>query len=477
MKIRINQNGAMLSVIGIMAIMIGVVTFDPVICTFFAFAFWLVGTVYALRDMRHNFAFLGYNVGFFTFILGGYLISFIENRDFSFFAGSYFSASSEAINHTCFSVMITAVVINSVYITFHKRKDEIIENVVDNNNTKIIQLRNFMAVVVAVSYVCKLYCVVTDMIVVKTISYRSAAQQLSSVPTAIVSISSLYFISLFIYWATIPSKRATVTTIVTLVIVEVINLLAGDRGDMVSVILTICFYVSFRNRMGLRDIRIKKKAVVAAVLMLPFIMYGLQAMSYIRNGVEYDESVAEGVASFMEAQGGSVKIIANAYDLEEEIDQLVSGKRTFVLGEIKRYLKSNIFARLIMGKSLSLRTVEDAKSGESFLQSYGYAYSPITYLSGVGSGSTYIAETYHDGGYFFLVIFNILIVVLLSKMGTGKSNEILKNAIMMNVFRYIPMLPRGLALAWLTNTFSIQNLFIFALLAIYLQGVGKGNQQ
>ena len=95
------------------------------------------------------------------------------------------------------------------------------------------------------------------------------------------------------------------------------------------------------------------------------------------------------------------------------------------------------------------------------MRSYGYAYAPVTYLNGVGSGSTYIAEVYYDGGYIFLVLFNCAIGLLIVLLDNAREKTIVSCAIILNFIRYVPLLPRGMALDWLTNTFAIQNIIFF----------------
>ena len=213
------------------------------------------------------------------------------------------------------------------------------------------------------------------------------------------------------------------------------------------------------------------------VILIPFIMYGLQAISYTRDNNDYEASVSNGVSDFIESQGGSVKIIANSYDLNEKIEQLVDGKHTFVLGEIRYYLKNNVFTRLITGKKTSLRTIDDAFSGDNYLRTYGYAYAPTTYKNGVGSGSTYIAEVYYDGGYILLIFINVLVGFLIAKLDRTKCKTIIGMAIMMNIFRYISLLPRGMALDWLTNTFAVQNIIIFLGIYLLINRFQKKNQK
>ena len=142
------------------------------------------------------------------------------------------------------------------------------------------------------------------------------------------------------------------------------------------------------------------------------------------------------------------------------------GGHTFVLGYIKEYLTNNVFARMILGTSISLRTKQDAFSGNNFLQTYGYAYAPITYLSHRGAGSTYIAEVFQDGGYYFLFVISVFYAQLFVMINKKQLFTPVRMAIILNISRFVSLLPRGMAMQWFTNTFAVQNIIIFFL--IYL---------
>jgi len=264
----------------------------------------------------------------------------------------------------------------------------------------------------------------------------------------------------------LPSKKGVYISASTLVLLEIVILLSGERGEPISLMLTILFYILLRNRRGVKDILIKKSVVISALIIIPFVLVSLQTLSYTRVNKEYSADVSTGVSDFFETQGGTAKIIANGYDLKDKISEM--GGHTFVIGTVRNYLKTNIFTRYLFGLSKSTRTVADAYSGNSYLATYGYAYSPVTFKRFVGSGSTYIAEVFQDGGYLFLILFNVFIAFLNYRIDKYEEGSIISTAIILNVFRYMVLLPRGVALQWFTSTFAIQNILLFLLLYVIL---------
>ena len=87
----------------------------------------------------------------------------------------------------------------------------------------------------------------------------------------------------------------------------------------------------------------------------------------------------------------------------------------------------------------------DAFSGNNFLQTYGYAYAPVTYLNQKGAGSTYIAEVFQDGGYPFLVVMSVFYAWLFAFLNKECLYTPIRMAVVLNISRFISLLPRQTA--------------------------------
>lgn len=461
-SLRVPKSAVFVLLVAIDLLVLICIAHNAIFSLIIAYLFWTIGIAFSLRNIRRRLTLFSFDIGFFVFILGGFSISYFRKGDFSFFSNSYFTSSEAANIHTCICVAFCMICVNCGYIALcgrdgnDKGKNREVEStIVATGNVKLI-----ITVILILSYICRMLQAIEAFYLVKAVTYYESVSYLSTLPSIVIHIGSLYFVTLFMYLATYPSKRITVICLVSLSVLELITLAAGSRGEPISIVFLIIFYIFLRNRAGYHDIAITKKIIIVGLLMLPALMYSLQAISYTRNGAVYNQSFSEGVMDFIETQGVSSKIIANSYDLDEKIYQMTN-KRTFILGEIRYYFKSNVFTRLLTGKTITLRTVEDAFSGDNYLRSYGYAYAPATYIRNVGAGSTYIAEAYYDGRYPILVIANLFIAFLLFKIDRISVSNFVTCSILMNVFRYMPTLPRGMMLDWFVNTFAIQNILYF----------------
>lgn len=464
----------------VLACVLVVVINQPAVNAIVALLIWIAGFVYSIRDIKKRFALFTFEVGYFVFLLGGYTINFIKTGGFS-----YFTNSNETIVHTTMSVCISLGIVTAVSILMHERtnkskesRDESNEpNEKKENETDLTELsedevnsnqfdipsyyRVTLFVLVLFSFICQLIETIVETTYILSTNYLiDTSAVLNNLPRVIIHGASYYYISLFLYLATFPTKKKTLIVIVSGFIIAFLTLISGRRGEPIALILAIVYYIILRNRKGIKDLIIKKKVIVVLIILLPIFVVFLQQLGATRVNKQFTSNTVEAIGSFFEDQGGSVRIVANGYDSRDRITEI--GGRTYLLGEFRNYMKTNIFTQLIFGTKVGSR-YERAISGDQYSATYNYLYlSSYSFESGIGNGTTYIAEAFHDGGYLMLVIISIYIGFLISILDTSsKLNHPIWTGIFLNIMRYIALLPRGYSFAWLTSTFAIQNLVLF----------------
>ncbi len=436
--------------------------------TSFALLIWLAGIIYSAKRINTTFSLFSFNVGFFTFILGGYAIDLFTTMSTGFFKyNNNIAVTSASISHVGICMVICMLLVNFTYIAFDNRRRDVSQEPVQAsqvrpNNT----IRLVLTLLIIIGFSCKLLLSIEDLMVVRATSFRIHSSTQSHFPYYVTALSSLFYVSTFAFWGLMPNRKETIFTFIVLGIPEIFQLLSGERGEPINVLLTVLFYVMYRNRLGNYDFTIKRSAVIVSLILLPFFIYMLQYIAFARNHIAYDKNLGEGIHDFFVMQGGSVKIISNAYVMREAIENAAG--HDFVMGEIRSYLKTNLIARYLAGRvSNTSRTISDAYTGDNFLRTYGYLYSAHTYKDGVGGGSTYIAEVYHDGGYVFLILFNIFIAFLIKIIDTPRVGSVIQFVISTSIFMFIAALPREQALQWFTGTFAFQNLLFYLFLYVF----------
>ena len=154
----------------------------------------------------------------------------------------------------------------------------------------------------------------------------------------------------------------------------------------------------------------KKQILLIAVVAIGFI-YLLQYINFSRdhNTMTITENF---VVDFFNKQGISAAVIGKGYDLKDSIAEI--GGHHYSLGTISNYLTQNVVARTIFGiNRINLNSVEAATSGNSYGSTMAYIRFRSSYLNGVGCGTSYIAELYHDGGMILLIIGSTLVAAIM----------------------------------------------------------------
>ena len=89
-----------------------------------------------------------------------------------------------------------------------------------------------------------------------------------------------------------------------------------------------------------------------------------------------------------------------------------------------------------------------------------YVIMKDLYLKGVGYGSSFVAETYHDFGYVGMMFGSIvigLLIALFTRMLTAKHILVIAAALIMA--RMMLFIPRASTIAFIIDTFSPANIF------------------
>lgn len=436
-------------------------------CIILTCIYIIIGSFFGIKDIKNRSVFCMFNLMYFIFLVGGIVVEMFNDGNLLY----YLFSSTEAVNHVCISLLLSIAIINTVYICCRLSINSRNKINIHSDNTSFISnrtllIRNLVFYILIISFMSKLIMSLEMTIYLRLTSYLDYyTTYVSHLPSIIHFAGSVFYFSLFIYLATIPSKKQVKIAFVGVLLIEAIILSAGDRGEPLSVMASLIFYVFWRNRNGFFDVVFKKRTIIIFIICLPIIMFSLQKVSYIRNDDDMDLNFTDGVIEFLSKQGTSVIIISKGYDLRERIGSI--GGHQYTFGIVRNYLQQNVISRNLFGiRAIRTNTIEAATSGNSYGSSMAHIRFPKSYLAGVGCGTSYIAELYHDWGYIGIIIGSIFIVFLLFKIENTRNNSIILSAISLNLVRYTVLLPRGAFFSWLTNVITLQNIILIVLLII-----------
>jgi oligosaccharide repeat unit polymerase len=202
-----------------------------------------------------------------------------------------------------------------------------------------------------------------------------------------------------------PTRRVMRLTVPLYVLYLLVTVLTGQRGALVAGVLTLGVY--YITRYGVSGIRGRVRVVIAAVVGAPLAFLGLAEVASRRGLGGGGGSALARIVQFVYDQGVTSRVIYNDYVYASLIpantNPLLEWTRTGLLGRLLGY-------QVHAGN-----TVEHALDGSSFTHGSGYAILGDLYLQGQGTGTSFIAELFHQGGYPLVAVGSLVIAVLLQR--------------------------------------------------------------
>ena len=314
--------------------------------------------------------------------------------------------------------------------------------------------------------VCKGLVIWENAAISRTVGYHMLyLQRSSALPVLVHHIAALFYFSLTLFLACRFRAYITGTAYVVIIIFSILLLITGDRTEAICGILLLICYTIWRCRSEAHFFRHRTLAVVLLIVLLPLIPYLLQSVTYLRIGEAVPRQFREQLLDFMRDQGVTLKLPVHAVQLRESLRRRVGG--SFILGQLRAYAEQNALSRALFHiPKIAENTVEMAQSGYCYASAVSWLSMPDSYLRGIGAGTCYLAELYHDGAWPGVIVGSILTAFLLHGLNRLPSMGWLPFALYLNCIRSLFMLPRGPSLQWLTETLSVPNLLLLALILL-----------
>lgn len=283
----------------------------------------------------------------------------------------------------------------------------------------------------------------------------------------VTSISGMFSYALCAFLATLPSRRPATAALVVNVGLTVPDLVIGSRFSFVGAVLLMAFYYLFRQVTAGRSGEqwITKRLIVFSLVALPVGLVFLGSLNYIRAGTSFGaQGLLLPVADALYKQGVTFKVLQYGYLAAPDIAAL--GPKFFVFGDLINTITQGFVGQVFLGcqKLPDTNSVELALSGNLYAHTLSY-FSHSNYLGGEGWGSSYLLESFADGGYAGVAGFSFVLSFALSKMSRSLGTGWGSTFFVVLASRSIYMAPRGDSLAWLSFAWSTRFwLFVVCLL-------------
>lgn len=283
-------------------------------------------------------------------------------------------------------------------------------------------------------------------------------------------VSEVFF---WCYLATFPSKKQLKLPIFVFILISILNLFTGSRGNTMLNIFFIIFYCGLRDntKTNLYEKWLPKHIKLYSLLSIPIVCVVLASISFLRNKQSISTSFINLIFDFLGNQGESGLLIPLSM---ENTTAIIAENINFTFGNILRGLQSNNFWSDFFGLryigGLSSNSVEYAHYANSFSAAITNYYMTYNFRNGLGLGGSYLAELWLDYGLFGIVVFNLFLGWFISRCATIKLNNFYINALLFCVVQSLLDIGRTSCFKFLQNfTSSIVLLsYIIIFLSFYL---------
>ena len=406
---------------------------------------WIDLMIYAAFKPRARVCLLFFGISFFNFLLGREFLESLFGYEVEFF-------SENVTHHAQTSLIISLLTVLGSYFFFERvsgvskeeNNDRAELPAVCLQSSKVMRLQKTSEILFYIALVMSLaYRLILGYVSYSTSYYESymEASRISLYGNTFVRIVEVFDqmlpIFLVVFWATFPPKKRCRRVVLSYVFYLIVCLLRGSRSTSVLGLLWIAVYYVYRDGI-LSDGKkwVTKKKVYWGMALSPIGLVCLSAIESIRAGERFRLSGGfHTLVDFFYHQGVSVNVIKRSY---EYAAKLPADKYYSMTG-----FTESIIGRILGFPQFSGNSAAHATQGSNLAHALSYLIMPGEYLEGRGTGTSYVAELYHDFGYFGIVLGNVLFGYLLVKAIRLKTNSVFLNALILLTIRQLFWSPRG----------------------------------
>ncbi|MEC1747888.1 O-antigen polysaccharide polymerase Wzy family protein [Schinkia azotoformans] len=362
---------------------------------------WINMMIYAYKDLEHRSMLFAYGIAFFVFLMGRDLLQQV----FKYKEVDY---AADVQTHAYLSILLALLSLWTGYYLLSKKrryKNVVKDIVVNHKYLKYIQ--QLSLVTFCISWI---FAVASKIIVARFISANSYFDYYTDyseflrgniILYSMSKIEILMPVALSIFMATLPTKKQFKIPMVLYGIYTIVSLGSGQRSTFMLGLLWIFVYLVFRSGLNKEEGWFDRKLLLYGVLAAPVLAIFGSIYSIWREGGDLQNiNYMSSFFDFFYDQGVTINAIKNAYIYADSIPH----DNLYTL----EFLQSGLLARILGITVYYGNTVEHALYGGSFTHALAYAVLGNLYLSGRGTGSSYIAELFFDFGYVGIVLGNFL---------------------------------------------------------------------
>lgn len=414
--------------------------------------FWLYSLFYGLTEIDNKFAYTIMQFMVFVFLSSRPFFAYFYNVEWAYWS-----------SNTLITVFWLIYTIEIVLFFSCKLSEPIYRerNIISYNIDTYSEIRIVLVILLIVSGMCKYYVGYVQFRTFGSIDYAElyTNEVALDVPFLISHVGGYFDFVVFAYLAMQPNKMRSVIVLCAYIISGVPLFMLGNRSSLVLKIAFAVVYFFLRNKInngGEKWItnRIKIGFILFALVAIVF----LGAFNYIRANSNIETAGGMPVfVDFFYKQGTTFDTVCQGLQYERKI-KAINNDYPYSASNIINSMQRGKLGRIITGKEPfddgnNIKYVDEG-SDLAHILSYvvlGERY----YLAGHGRGSSFVLETYFDGGIVLLILYTFAVGLLLSNLSVlYNKSRLLGRYLLLSILANVFLIPRASACSFLTQLVS-----------------------
>lgn len=428
----------------------------------------LVNVIYSFYDVNKHIIFLGFNASLTFFLMSRFIVTGLLKFKFEY-GGIYDMGYPVAVTETI--IVLIGLSVTSYTLIYwlldYDKKSILAKNQsiillplydlfriekIKLGNISIVEkksdfrtiLRAISLVLFIVTVIFRIYVLYEKLQLVREIGYRASyllgTENMTLMDKLIDIVSRMELAAFIVFLATKPKFIYYILPGFLFLIPGVINLFIGARGDIMLRFSLLLVLSIFR----IKEKKIIKRIVLFCVIFFPLLIILFIVIEKIRGtetGVLVNNSsIVNKFARLFYNQGVSARTIGGVI----QYNSLLPNK-IYSLGTIIDFFRFSIFGRFNGLIEPTGQSIQVVMLRTELGQDLTFYQMPFEYLNkGIGVGSSYIAELFHDFGYVGVCLGSGIYGVLFYSIRKALNNdEILYNICAIFILKNLFFTPRA----------------------------------
>lgn len=462
-SLRISVKSLFLIMITISILLIATIANDVPLLFAVVLLIWMAMFVFSAANLKEYPVMFCFNIAFFVFLLGRQVCYHYLHLD------QVYSFLDVTNNYTYFLIILSFLgLLIGLFLSSRyrqqswsiKRSSSFLDRGGYENNYRLS-----CKIVFYIGYICTIVSTMLQILFVQRVGYLASYTVEAGgagIPTLVGALSRLTPVALSLFLATMPEKKQAIVPLALYEIYGVLSLFTGQRYPFIGVSMYVLIYYLIRSRYERGWIR--RYHYVLLIIAIPALMLFMTAYDAIRLENTFNlEGFVGTLEDFFIQQGGSINVIRRSIF---NADQLADMHLVSFNGIHSAIFENPIATRIFDVHTYSGNSVERAMNTNSLAHRLSYIAYGNGYLMGRGTGSSYIAELFHDFGAFGVFLGSIIYGAILGKINGIEFNNKLADGIKLSMLYYLLFAPRGTFDTFISSVFNLYTIFGFAIIII-----------